>query len=117
MKTLLAILSIFFAVISTGEAQNAALNAANNSVFRAISPSSTNSSTTVYDNTVNISNTFNAVDIKVSNFEFITTKEFYNSTIYDRLISNPAIGIQNNPNQLLFRKNSIQNLNYVIRNY
>lgn len=117
MKTLLVVLFIFFAVISTSEAQNAALNAANNSIFRAISPSSTNSPTTVYSNTVNISNTFNAIDIKVSTSEFITTKEFYNSTIYDRLISNPAIGIQNNPNQLLFRQNSIQNLNYVIRYY
>jgi hypothetical protein len=109
MKLLFTLL-ICFMVFNTVQAQNASLDAANRSVYNSISPvprTTTNTSVT-YTNRINIMvPTSKPVDV---------LDLFYNQEIFNNLLA-PNVGVQNNPNLLLFQKSTINNLSYDTKLY
>jgi hypothetical protein len=102
--------SLCFILTLTTQAQNSMLNSANQSVFNAILPTPrVNSSSTPVNNItiVNV-NTITLPNISTVNMEdLILFNDIYD---YSKLLK-PDQGIVNNPNQQLFRNNSILNLN------
>jgi hypothetical protein len=110
MKRFLILSSLCFIITLTTQAQNSILNSANQSIFNAISPNpKINSSNTPVNNitVVNV-NTITLPNIPVVNMkDFVLFNDIYD---YSDLIK-PDQGIVNNPNQQLFRNNSILNLN------
>lgn len=112
MKLILSILICFFAAISTAIAQNATLNAANNAVFNSIAVTPRPVNNTSVNTNINTNISIVNVNPMIYDLNDLLKKaDVFNGTLYDIPNRNPSTGISNNPNMLLFRKNTVINLN------
>jgi hypothetical protein len=111
MKYYLTISILMFFVLETNAQNlNSMLNSANQAVYNSISPvKQTNTNTSVLTNHISII-VPNAEPVKLG-FDY-TILEFDFSNL-----PKPSQGILNNPNQTLFRNNSMINYNEILTNY
>jgi hypothetical protein len=113
------ILSSFCLILTlTTQAQNSMLNSANQSVFNSISPIPRNNNFSSNNTQVNNITIVNVNKITIPNTSVVNPQDLvlFNKTYdYSDLIK-PNQGITNNPNQTLFRDNTILNLSKPLQN-